>query len=68
MKNSSFNLPVPCQKAKLPVGLVERREIFRPLIVAINETVQTLSGCIEADAPEQLPKGMGRLTHVNINR
>ena len=53
-------------KGKLPAWLVERLGVFRPLIVAIDEAVRKLSGCIEADAPDQLPKGMGRLTHENV--
>ncbi len=41
-------------------------EIFRDLILVVNKAVQDLSKRIEADAPKVLPKGMGRLTHENI--
>ena len=34
--------------------------------MVINKAVQDLSKRIEADAPKVLPKGMGRLTHENI--
>ena len=34
--------------------------------MVINKAVQDLSKRIEADAPQVLPKGMGRLTHENI--
>ena len=53
-------------RLKLPEWLIERLEIFRPLIITIDQAVRKLSGSIEADAPEQLPKGMGRLTHENV--
>ena len=53
-------------KAKLEPWLVERLEIFHPLILAMDQAVRTLSGLIEGDAPKALPKGMGRLTHENV--
>ena len=46
--------------------MIERLEIFRKLIVAVDEAVRDLSEQVEADAPKVLPKGMGRLTHENV--
>ena len=46
--------------------MVERLEIFPKLILTVDETVRELSAKVEADAPESLPKGMGRLTHENV--
>jgi len=46
--------------------LVERLEVFRPLILAMDEAVRALNGVIAGDAPKALPKGMGRLTHENV--
>jgi transposase len=52
---------------KLAAWLVERLEVFRPLIVAVDQAVRQLSQHIEAAAPKALPKGMGSLTHENID-
>ena len=51
---------------KLESWRLERFEVFRPLILAIDKVVGELSTTIEGDAPESLPKGMGRLTHENV--
>jgi transposase len=51
---------------KLAAWLVERLEVFRPLILAVDQAVRQLSQRIETDAPKPLPKGMGSLTHENI--
>jgi hypothetical protein len=53
-------------KELVSTHLLEQLEIFRDLIFVINKAVQDLSKRIEADAPKVLPKGMGRLTHENI--
>lgn len=53
-------------KLQLPAWLIERLEIFRGLIVAVDQVVQDLSAEVEADAPKVLPRGMGRLTHENV--
>ena len=47
-------------------NLLEQLEIFRDLILVVNKAVHDLSKRIEADAPKVLPKGMGRLTHENV--
>jgi len=48
---------------ELPEWLRQRLDIFQRLIFAVNREVQGLTRQIEALAPEQLPLGMGRLTH-----
>ncbi|MBX3732412.1 MAG: IS110 family transposase [Verrucomicrobiae bacterium] len=41
-------------------------EVFHPLILATDQAVRALSGLVERDAPAVMPKGMGRLTHENV--
>ena len=53
-------------KELVSTHLLEQLAILRDLIFVINKAVQDLSKRIEADAPKVLPKGMGRLTHENI--
>jgi transposase len=53
-------------RPKLAAWLVERLEVFRPLILALDQAVGQLTEQVEAAAPKLLPKGMGRLTHENI--
>ena len=47
----------------LPAWLVERLQVFRQLILQVDETVRQLTRELEAKAPKVLPKGMGRLTY-----
>jgi transposase len=56
--------PLGSADPKLPAWLVERLEVFGPLILMVDQAVRQLSQRIETDAP--LPKGMGSLTHENI--
>ena len=51
----------------LAAWLVERLEVWRPLIVTVDQAVRALSREVEAAAPASLPKGMGRLTHENVD-
>jgi transposase len=53
-------------RTKLAAWLVERLEVFQPLILAVDEAVRELTKQIQAASPEALPKGMGSLTHENI--
>ena len=46
--------------------LVERLQVFRPLILALDQAVRQVSQPIEAAAPAVRPKGMGRLTHETV--
>jgi transposase len=46
--------------------LVERLQVFRTLILAVNQAVRQLSAELEAAAPAVRPKGMGRLTHETV--
>src|SRR3974390_1686858 len=50
----------------LPAWLVERLQVFRELILKVDEMVRRLTREIEAQAPKLLPKGMGRLTYQAV--
>jgi transposase len=51
---------------ELATWLVERLEVFRDLIVTVDQAVRRLTGELEAKAPKVLPKGMGRLTYQAV--
>jgi len=53
---------------RLPVWLVERLEIFRRLIVVVEEELKGLTKAIEQSASSLRPKGMGALTLEQIER
>jgi transposase len=50
----------------LPTWLVERLEVFRELILKVDEAVRQLTREVETQAPKILPKGMGRLTYQAV--
>ncbi len=50
----------------LPAWLVERLQVFRELIVKVDEAVRQLTREIQTHAPKALPKGMGRLTYQAV--
>ena len=50
----------------LPAWLVERLQVFRELIIKVDEAVRQLTREIEIQAPKVLPKGMGRLTYQAV--
>jgi transposase len=50
----------------LPAWLVERLQVFRELIIKVDEAVRQLTREIETQAPKVLPKGMGRLTYQAV--
>src|SRR5579883_3337549 len=50
----------------LPAWLVERLQVFRQLIVKVDEAVRQLTREIQTHAPKALPKGMGRLTYQAV--
>ena len=50
----------------LPRWLVERLQVFRELILKVDEAVRQLTREIESQAPKVLPKGMGRLTYQAV--
>jgi len=51
---------------QLAAWLVERLEVFRDLILRVDEAVGRLTQQIESQAPKVLPKGMGRLTYEAV--
>jgi len=51
---------------ELAEWLVERLKVFRDLIVTVDQAVRQLTGELEAQAPQVLPKGMGRLTYEAV--
>jgi len=51
-----------------PAWLVERLELWRSLIVQIDEKLDALTCRIEAAAPTVLPVGLGKLTFENVRR
>lgn len=55
-------------KKELPGWLIEMLEVYRKLIVAIDEQVTLLLRAIEKAAPEYRPKGLGALSYESILR
>lgn len=53
---------------RLPEWLLARLVVFVQLIEALNEQVRALDKAIEEQAPQQLPRGLGKLTHEIIDR
>ena len=53
---------------RLPAWIIERLEIFRRLILALEEEIKALTQTIEQSAGSQRPKGMGALTSEQIER
>jgi len=51
---------------ELAAWLVERLQVFRELILKVDEAVRQLTRELEAQAPQVLPKGMGRLTYEAV--
>ena len=51
---------------ELAQWLVERLQVFRDLMVTVDQAVRQLTGELEAKAPKVLPKGMGRLTYQAV--
>jgi len=46
----------------LPAWLVVRLEVFRPVLAALDTQIAALSLELEAAAPQDLPRGLGKLT------
>jgi transposase len=55
-------------KTQVPAWLLEPLESFRRVIEFVDQEVRTLTARIAQEAPKQLPKGMGALTHEVIER
>jgi transposase len=52
----------------LPGWLIERLEVLRPVLAVLDTQIATLSAEIEAAAPPDLPRGLGKLTSVTLSR
>ncbi len=52
----------------LPAWLLERLEVFRPILTALDTQIAALSHELEAAAPPELPRGLGKLTSVALSR
>jgi transposase len=53
---------------KLPGWLGERRDVFRPVLQTLSQTLATATSQLEAAAPGLRPKGLGGLTQAVIER
>ena len=53
---------------QLPVWLVERLEVFRRLLAALNAELEAATTALEAAAPATRPKGLGGLTYEVMER
>ena len=52
----------------LPPWLLERLEVLRPVLTVLDTQIATLSTQLEAAAPPDLPRGLGKLTSVTLSR
>ncbi len=52
----------------LPAWLVTRLEVFRPILATLDTQIAALSLELEAAAPKDLPRGLGKLTSVALSR
>jgi transposase len=52
----------------LPGWLIERLEVLRPVLATLDTQIAALSLELEAAAPEDLPRGLGKLTSVVLTR
>jgi len=55
-------------KKELPGWLVERLEVSQPVILLLDEKIKALTVQLQAEAPTNVPRGMGALTTVVIGR
>jgi transposase len=55
-------------KTEVPGWLLEQLEIFQRVIESVDKEVKRLTVRVAKEAPEQLPKGMGALTHEVMER
>jgi transposase len=54
--------------ALLPAWLLDRLEVFRPVLLVLDTQIAALTAELEAAASPELPSGLGRLTQVIVTR
>lgn len=52
----------------LPGWLLDRLEVLRPVLAILDTQIAALSTQLEAAAPPDLPRGLGKLTTVTLSR
>jgi transposase len=52
----------------LPRWVITHLEFYRPILLTLQEQIDTLSAELEAAAPPSIPPGMGKLTSVVLTR
>jgi transposase len=52
----------------LPAWILSHLELYRPMLLALDQQIRTLTVELEKAAPAALPKGMGALSTVVISR
>jgi hypothetical protein len=52
----------------LPAWILSHLELYRPVLLALDQQIRTLTTELEKAAPAALPKGMGALSSVVISR
>ena len=55
-------------QGELPAWLIQRLEVFRFLILSLEQEIKTLTSIVQEAAPKVKPVGMGELTHEVIER
>ena len=53
---------------QLPAWLAARLEVLRPVLAVLDTQIAALSTELEAAAPADLPRGLGKLTTVTLSR
>lgn len=52
----------------LPAWIIPQLEVTRPVLLALDAQIATLSDELELSAPADIPSGVGKLTSVSIGR
>ena len=55
-------------KKLLPEWILPLLETFRPVLLELEKQIAAMTMQLEADAPAQIPRGIGRLTSVVLSR
>jgi transposase len=52
----------------LPSWIVPLLEVYRPVLIELDRQIARLTAQLEAAAPAQIPRGLGKLTTVTLSR